>query len=146
MTDTLLARRKQKQRELDRRRRHLVLTTLMCMVVTITMSLQLDLEDPLPMHTSVLSGQAWLDELITGHHRRFQDAFGMAKHVFLQLTIELQLFHGLRPSKHVSANEKLATFLHMARTGSNTRMLQERFQRSGETISKYEVFRCNISF
>jgi hypothetical protein len=145
MNDALLARHKaKKQQELDRCRRRFVLATLVCMVVAITASLQLDLADPIPMHTSVLTGQAWLDELITGHHRRFREALGMAKHVFLQLSIELQMFHGLRPSKFVSANEKLAIFLHMARTGSSTRMLQEQFQRSGDTISKYGFFLCII--
>ncbi|KAJ7703619.1 hypothetical protein B0H17DRAFT_888348, partial [Mycena rosella] len=39
-------------------------------------------------------------------------------------------------SKLVSSDEKLATFLHFARTGCSSRMLQERFQRSAETIHK----------
>ncbi|KAJ7659057.1 hypothetical protein DFH06DRAFT_902339, partial [Mycena polygramma] len=39
-------------------------------------------------------------------------------------------------TKYVSADEKLATFLHFARTGCSTRMLQERFQRSADTINR----------
>ncbi|KAF7314852.1 putative nuclease HARBI1-like protein [Mycena kentingensis (nom. inval.)] len=81
--------------------------------------------------------KAWLDELITGHPRRFEENLGMAKHVFLQLSVELQMFHGLRDSKWITANEKLAMFLYMARTGCSTRVLQERFQHSGSTISVY---------
>ncbi|KAF8171128.1 hypothetical protein BJ912DRAFT_832054, partial [Pholiota molesta] len=46
--------------------------------------------------------------------------------------------------KYVSANEQLAIFLHFARTGASSRMLQERFQRSGETISK-QVFKSYLS-
>jgi hypothetical protein len=38
-------------------------------------------------------------------------------------------------SKYVSANKKLAIFLHFARTGASSRMLQERFQQSGETLA-----------
>ncbi|KAJ7083291.1 hypothetical protein B0H15DRAFT_753796, partial [Mycena belliarum] len=39
-------------------------------------------------------------------------------------------------TKWVSADEKLATFLYFARTGASSRMLQERFQRSADTINK----------
>ncbi|KAF8187944.1 hypothetical protein K438DRAFT_1490367, partial [Mycena galopus ATCC 62051] len=39
-------------------------------------------------------------------------------------------------TKYVSADEKLATFLHFARTGTSNRMLQERFQRSADTIHR----------
>ncbi|KAJ7624770.1 hypothetical protein FB45DRAFT_680123, partial [Roridomyces roridus] len=47
-------------------------------------------------------------------------------------------------TKHILANEKLATFLHMARTGSNSRLLQERLQRSADTISKsiHTILNC----
>ncbi|KAJ7051092.1 hypothetical protein C8F01DRAFT_1343057, partial [Mycena amicta] len=50
----------------------------------------------------------------------------------------------LRSTKFVSANEKLATFLHFARVGGTTRVLQERFQRSGDTISNsiHTVLNC----
>jgi hypothetical protein len=64
------------------------------------------------------------------------EQLGMVKHVFRKLCAELQLQHGLSDGKYVSAEEKLAIFLHFARTGASSRMLQERFQRSGETISK----------
>jgi transposase len=49
----------------------------------------------------------------------------------------LQTFCGLRSTKYVTADEKLSTFLHFARTGCSTRVLQERFQRSAETIRTY---------
>ncbi|KAJ6593744.1 hypothetical protein B0H19DRAFT_887844, partial [Mycena capillaripes] len=39
-------------------------------------------------------------------------------------------------TKFVTADKKLATFLHFARTGCSSRMLQERFQRSADTIHK----------
>ncbi|KAJ7624769.1 hypothetical protein FB45DRAFT_687551, partial [Roridomyces roridus] len=57
----------------------------------ITASLRLDVV-PIPMHTSILTGQGWLDELITGHDRRFKENLGMAKHVFFRLSVELQMF------------------------------------------------------
>ena len=64
------------------------------------------------------------------------EQLGMAKHVFRKLCTELKLQHGLSDSKHIFAKEKLAIFLHFAQTGASSRMLQERFQWSGETISK----------
>lgn len=88
-----------------------------------------------PVRTSILTGQRWLAELYASPVRMYEQ-LGMAKYVFRQLCTELQLQHGLSDSKYVSAEEKLAIFLHFSRTGASSRMLQERFQRSGETISK----------
>jgi hypothetical protein len=90
-----------------------------------------------PMHTSILTGRAWLDELLVGHPERFKRQLGVAKHVFHRLSKELQQLSGLCNSKYVTADEQLAIFLHLARTGDSNRMLQERFQCGGETISKY---------
>ncbi|KAH9022581.1 hypothetical protein EDB85DRAFT_1895207 [Lactarius pseudohatsudake] len=38
--------------------------------------------DKQPVHTSVLSGQQWLDELLAGHNARFYNELGMNKFVF----------------------------------------------------------------
>ncbi|KAJ6527229.1 hypothetical protein DFH09DRAFT_894196, partial [Mycena vulgaris] len=65
-----------------------------------------------PMHTSSLTGQLWLDELLAGHPVRFREQLGLAKHTFYHLSFELQAFSGLIATKYVSADEKLATFLH----------------------------------
>ena len=88
-----------------------------------------------PIRTSILTGQRWLAELYSSPVRMYEQ-LGMAKHVFRKLCAELKLQHGLSDSKYIFAEEKLAIFLHFARTGASSRMLQERFQRSGETISK----------
>lgn len=93
-------------------------------------------KSPEPKHTSHLTGQLWLEELLAGHPERFREQLGLAHHVFRKLSQVLQKSHGLRDSRHVSADEQLAIFLHFARTGLSSRMLQERFQRSGDTISK----------
>ncbi|KAJ7078251.1 hypothetical protein C8R44DRAFT_580995, partial [Mycena epipterygia] len=75
---------------------------------------------PIPFHTSQLTGQSWLTELLEGHPDRFRDQLGMAKHVFHRLSFELQAFSGLVCTKYVTADEKLATFLHFARTGCSS--------------------------
>lgn len=90
-----------------------------------------------PMRTSILTGQLWLHELLQGHPIRFHEQMGMSQHVFQMLSQELQLYSGLKNSKHVTADEQLAIFIYLARTGQSSRMLQERFQRSGDTISMY---------
>ena len=60
----------------------------------------------------------------------------MGRHVFLKLVQTLCLKSGLTPTKHVSSQEQVAIFLRIAVTGLGNREQQERFQRSGETISK----------
>jgi hypothetical protein len=91
------------------------------------------------MHTSILTGEAWVRELLAGHPVRFQRSMGMAKHVFRRLVLELQVFAGLHPTKYVSMNEQVAIFLFICVKGESNRQAQERFQRSGDTISKYVV-------
>ena len=110
-----------------------------CSLTALTTSLALVMQDPLalrpiPMRTSILSGQMWLDELLAGHPERFSEQFGMSKYAFQLLSRELQLHSGLTDRRHITADEQLATFLYIARTGSSTRILQERFQRSPSTI------------
>jgi hypothetical protein len=88
------------------------------------------------MNTSVLTGMAWLRELLTGHPVRFYDALGMPKHVFRKLVHELELHAGLKNSKHICAEEQVAVFLHLCKTGCTMCELRERFQHSPDTLSK----------
>jgi hypothetical protein len=91
---------------------------------------------PLPMYTSILTGALWFSELWDGHPTRFRNQFGMSQDCFARLSVELQLFHRLAPSKHLGVDEQLGIFLYFMRTGSSSRILQERFQRSADTISR----------
>ena len=90
----------------------------------------------IPQHTSILSGQHWLDELLGGHDGRFHNEIGMQKFVFRRLLTTLEMCTGLRGTQHVSAAEQVAIFLHFVCRGLSNRALQERFQRSGDTIMK----------
>jgi len=87
-------------------------------------------------HTSALRGQQWVNELQGGHPERFKNEIGMGKHVFNKLLEVLEENGGLKDTRYVSAEEQLAIFLHFAHRASSNRALQERFQRSGDTISK----------
>jgi hypothetical protein len=89
-----------------------------------------------PYHTSILTGQGWVNELLDGHPNRIRTELGMKKDVFLALISKLHEM-GHADSKYVSLEEQLAIFLYASVTGLTVRHLGERFQRSNETISKY---------
>ena len=88
-------------------------------------------------HDSALTGQEWADELLAGHRVRFYEQMGMNKHVFRWLVHELRTRTDLRDTRWVSAEEQVAIFLHLAVTGLPQRHLEERFQRSPDTLSKF---------
>jgi hypothetical protein len=89
-----------------------------------------------PMYNSLFTGEAWLQEILNGHPGRFYDSLGLSKHAFQKLVRELQIYAGLKSSRHVTKEEQVAIFLRLCRTGSVSRDLQEHFQRSPDTISK----------
>ncbi|KAF9442362.1 hypothetical protein P691DRAFT_681624 [Macrolepiota fuliginosa MF-IS2] len=72
-----------------------------------------------PQHTSILTGYMWVEELLAGHPVQFHNMLGMSKHVYLQLIDELSSIAGLKPSKHVTQEEQVAIFLHMAHVGAS---------------------------
>ena len=63
--------------------------------------------EKLPQHTSRLSGQQWVDELITGHDVRFYNELGMQKFVFRRLLVVLEQNGQLSETRHVSTSGKL---------------------------------------
>jgi hypothetical protein len=58
--------------------------------------------DKVPQHTSILSGQHWIDKLIAGHDGRFYNELGMNKHVFGRLLSVLRNKAGLYNTRHAS--------------------------------------------
>lgn len=86
-------------------------------------------------HTSILSGRAWVQELLYGHPERIRTELGMHEPVFRALIYDLYQM-GHRDSKNITLEEQLAIFLYMCVTGLTIRHVGERFQRSNETISK----------
>ncbi|KAJ7342947.1 hypothetical protein DFH08DRAFT_617242, partial [Mycena albidolilacea] len=64
-----------------------------------------------PYHTSKLTGQQWVEELMHGHPERIHNELGVHLHVFVMLLIELQGL-GYSNSKFVSLEEQLAIFLY----------------------------------
>ncbi|KAI5996897.1 hypothetical protein F5J12DRAFT_725491 [Pisolithus orientalis] len=72
--------------------------------------------DPIPYHTSRLSGEMWVQAVLTGHPDCICCEFGMSKEVFVELVEELQGI-GHKNSKFVTLGEQLAIFLYTCVTG-----------------------------
>lgn len=100
------------------------------------------LYDKIPYHTSALSGEAWVLELLNGHPKRIRCELGVHKQVFCFLIKELCTM-GLKPSRNMTCEEKLSIFLYKCVTGLSVEHVGERFQRSNDTISGY-YFLINI--
>ncbi|XP_052119053.1 uncharacterized protein LOC127748506 [Arachis duranensis] len=68
----------------------------------------------------------------------------MRKSVINHLCNDLVLNYGLKSTRGVSGEEMVATFLYMLGQGASYRMLEERFQHSGETIFRqfHHVLSC----
>ena len=85
-----------------------LLPTLMCLVFCYHMK---EL-----YHTSILSGYAWVQELLQGHPEHIHTELGVHKEVFLALVKELQSM-GHEDTKNVTLQEQLAIFLYISFTG-----------------------------
>ena len=83
--------------------------------------------EPIPYHTSILSGEGWMLELLNGHLERIRTELGVHKHVFKMVVDELQC-HQFNHSKHVTLQEQLGIFLYTAVTGLSIRHVGECFQ------------------
>ena len=88
-----------------------------------------------PYHTSALSGEGWVQELLTGHPERIRNELGMYRNTFLVL-VEAVKLSGLKSSRHVSIEEQVSIFLYTVVTGLGCTHVGERFQRSTSTITK----------
>jgi hypothetical protein len=118
-----------------RRRLHQFVVLFLSIVVTATAAVLQSVEGREPYHTSVLTGEGWVMELLGGHPDRIRCELGVSLDVFSDLISDLRAMgHG--NSRNVSLEEQLAIFLYAAVTGLTVRHLGERFQRSNDTISR----------
>ena len=86
-------------------------------------------------HTSILSGEQWVEDMAAGHRDRLKDNLGVNKHVFRQLRKELVEKGGLRARRYVGVTEQIGIFLYQLVTNLPVCKMAERFQHSNETIS-----------
>jgi len=90
----------------------------------------------IPHHTSILTGHAWVLELLTGHPERIKINFGVPLEIFSVLTRILRE-NGVGDSRHgVTVEEQLGIFLYTCVTGLSSRLVAEWFQRSTDTITR----------
>jgi hypothetical protein len=119
----------------SRRRRHGTVAVMVSAIIATAMEIISALYDKQDYHTSVLSGQAWVLELINGHPDRIRCELGVSHRVFDHLLSNLREI-GHKDSRHVKLEEQLAIFLYTCVTGLSIRHVGERFQRANNTISK----------
>ncbi|XP_054790807.1 uncharacterized protein LOC129296238 [Prosopis cineraria] len=75
----------------------------------------------------------WVNEILQGHPDRCYEMFRMEKHLFRRLCATL-VDLGLKKSKKMGVEEMVGMFLNTVGHGVGNRMIQERFQHSGETV------------
>jgi len=113
----------------------LIFSLITCATVTIIQPLGHGKKDPEPYHTSALSGEAWVIELLVGHPDWIRCELGMDAFVFAKLIADLRA-QGHGNSKWVSLEEQLSIFLYTCVTGLTIRHVGKQFQRSNATISQ----------
>ena len=85
----------------------ILLTTIIPKVVQVVCALYVKQS----YHTSIFSGEGWVQELLNGHPKLIQCELGVTKRVFMQLIYELQSM-GHTQSRYISLEEQLAIFLY----------------------------------
>ncbi|CAA0838567.1 Unknown protein [Striga hermonthica] len=93
----------------------------------------------IPYRQTTYTGADWINELLSGHDRRFYDAMGMNKKVFKLLCQEIKQTgcHGDERQQKVRIQESVAVFLHTIKGHQRHRRAAESFNRSTETISNH---------
>ncbi|GJV65502.1 retrovirus-related pol polyprotein from transposon TNT 1-94 [Tanacetum coccineum] len=89
-----------------------------------------------PCMTSQKKGEDWMKDVLNGNSIRCVNALRMHPHIFKKLCRELQANYGFKSSDKMSALEKLGIFVYTLAFGVSNRDVGERFQRSGETVSR----------
>ncbi|XP_051117938.1 uncharacterized protein LOC127242440 isoform X2 [Andrographis paniculata] len=82
-------------------------------------------------------GSGFMTEVLNGPDDFFREMFRMDKHVFQKLGNTLRHRAMLRDTPGVMIEEQLAIFLNVVGHNERNRVIQERFQHSGETISRH---------
>ncbi|KAL3728828.1 hypothetical protein ACJRO7_033415 [Eucalyptus globulus] len=100
-------------------------------------NLDMSLHTREPIRDSKLSGAKWVREIVYGHSDRIYEAFRLERHVFFNLCDLMKARGWLKDTRYVKVDEQVGIFLSMVGHNNKNRDLCERFQRSGQTISKF---------
>jgi len=133
------------EEEASRSRQRRRIMVMVSTIITAAMEAASGLYDKKAYHTSLLSGHAWVQELLNGHPGRIRCELGVSHQVFNLLLSDLRGM-GYKDSRYVTLEEQLAVFLYTCVTGLSTRHVGERFQRANSTIAKYAFARvCSLN-
>jgi len=89
----------------------------------------------IPYHTFVLSGEGWVQELITGHPQCMQTELGIHWSTFIVLIKAIQDV-SLWSLHHVSIEQQVSIFLYTMVTGLPCTHVGEHFQWSSGMVTK----------
>ncbi|KAF0705149.1 hypothetical protein AaE_014638 [Aphanomyces astaci] len=90
-----------------------------------------------PKRDSILTGDLWMREMMMGNHNAFVETFRMPRETFCRLLDKLTTDGGLVGTQHVSSREMLGMFLYFSGHKASSANLQQRFQHSGDTITRH---------
>jgi len=90
-----------------------------------------------PCRTSPFSGEIWTQEVLKGNARRVLECCRMDLDVFTKLVSVLVTRGPLLPTDSCSVEQQVLIFLYITGQNASNRNAQERFQHSGETISRH---------
>lgn len=96
--------------------------------------------DRRPCRTSSLTGASWVQELLTGHEVRCFQNLRMHPNVFGKV-VDIFKTAGLEATRYVGLEERVSSFLYIVGQAASNRAAQERFQRSGDCISRFEYMK-----
>ncbi|XP_039126985.1 uncharacterized protein LOC120263162 [Dioscorea cayenensis subsp. rotundata] len=88
-------------------------------------------------HPSILTGAAYVQEILEGHEERCKREFRMEPYIFQALVDHLREKSLLCNSKRTIVKEQLPMFMYTLAHNASNRDVQERFQYSAETVSRY---------
>jgi hypothetical protein len=132
---TPLMRNYQHVREIQHCRRwQILLAVNMILMATLVMLESVNTKEP--YHTSILTGEGWVQELLNGHPERIRCEIGIHLHVFTELVSQLRSI-GHTNLRNISLEEQVAIFLYTSVTGLTIRHVGEWFQWSNETVSRW---------
>ena len=88
-------------------------------------------------NTSILTGAQKTIELLEGHPVRFYELIRLEKHTFYLLRDALCERKLLKDTNRMTVDEQLLMFLHTIGHNVRNRVIQDRYQHSGEPISRH---------
>ncbi|KAF6145537.1 hypothetical protein GIB67_037570 [Kingdonia uniflora] len=90
-----------------------------------------------PCRNSKLTGKEYIAELVNGNPVQMCENLRMNKHVFQKLCDILRMEGSLRDTRGVDVDEQVAIFLYAIGHDERNRIVKERYQHFGETISRH---------